>query len=313
MWGVNWMYHISSRISALVALSLLLISLAVPLLLLSGKMQLPIHEANWREVRTITDSAGKDLDEYDREQMSSLITALSRLDNVEREKEPIIFAFRPQRVWLSTVHREGFTVLETEFGLPHPSAPGIRLTSFTHTGFVHAHSEFTSGWRCYPRTAELRRVNEIAEPLVVVNTFPFGPNIYREYYAIVEDRFDLIRLENDHGDSVRNRYYVRHFQCGPGVPKQSEEQWEAELRGEDRVKVLRALLWLGGHHIKSVRPDTLDNHRQQMEDMTQADLVHRIRARPLVIKRLQELKEKGDSWEQEMAEQCLKPEDIENF
>jgi hypothetical protein len=113
-------------------------------------------------------------------------------------------------------------------------------------------------------------------------------------------------LEDFGGKATRNRYYVRHFACGPAIPTRSERGWEADLTSRDRWKVLAALVWLGGAHCD---PPPNGEADPQAEDPQDVALVRKVRGRKKVRARLQELARSKDRWTREAARLALNPKD----
>lgn len=190
----------------------------------------------------------------------------------------------------------------------HPGSTPIRLTEFDGSGKVVAESTFDTGWRCYltggVNLASLRGAGDVV--ILGTDNWP-GPGGYiqgRQYYAKVGERFDLIRVEDTDGEAVRNRYYVNHFRHGPLPPAQTAPQWEADLLSADRMKVLRALVWLGGSH-RSPKPKS----HPQDESREDVELVRDVRSRPKVIAGLNKLAQGSDRWVREQAQLALNPED----
>src|SRR5262249_22256914 len=156
---------------------------------------------------------------------------------------------------------------------------GIRITVLAGSGIKFQETTFWTGWRCYLDDVELKAVAGAAYPLIVLKTGlgpGLGPDYRKQYYARVGNRFDLVRLEGYDGKDTRNEYYVRHFMCGPSIPRQPEMGWEADLRSADRWRQLRALVWFGGVHWDAGPGGKPDN---QEEDIEEVLLVRKLRQR----------------------------------
>lgn len=185
----------------------------------------------------------------------------------------------------------------------HPSATPVTLTLVDETGNVVTETDFTTGWRCYLREAEICNDGDKEHPLVLLHTELGGgpgPDITRQYYAWLGDRFDLVRLENSAGKATRNRYSVKRFRSGPRVVELTEEEWETELMSSDRTRVLRAMVWLGGYHWNLHAEEGLA--ADQFEDAEQVKLWRKVRARAKVLARIQDLVKSEDGWLREAAE-----------
>jgi hypothetical protein len=192
----------------------------------------------------------------------------------------------------------------------HPSATPVSLTLLDGSGKVVSETDLTTGWRCYLKGAKLQPAGDKHYPLVVLETelgSGPGPDIKRQHYAWLGQRFDLVRLENGAGKATRNRYYVNHFRSGCKVAELAEAEWEAELMSPERARVLRALVWLGGFHW-DLHAEEWEN-KQQFEDVDQVKLWRKVRAREKVIARVRELVKDEDVWLREAAELAADPQE----
>jgi hypothetical protein len=238
-----------------------------------------------------------------------LLGALQQLDCVD-DRQPL-FGFIPHRIWefRRVGDQQDYLVFEADQSSPHPGSTRIRLTLFDDFGAIRAKSQFATGHRCYLYGEKLERVAGIEGPVLALqtglNAGP-GPDFARQYYALIGRRFDLIRVEGSGGGAVPNDYYVKHFACGPAPPRQSDSRWEADLRGRERARVLRTLVWLGGTHRLLEKGERAD---RQFEDEEDVQAVRRVRARPGLAARLRELADRGLPWEREAARLALAPED----
>jgi len=125
-----------------------------------------------------------------------------------------------------------------------------------------------------------------------------GPDIAGQYYARFGNRFDLVRVENHRGKAGRNDYEHSANACGPRVPKQTEKDWEADIFSNDRTKILRALVWLGGIHWN---PNTKVERKRWTESREDAVLVYDLRTNPKIRAHLMELEKHHDRFISEQA------------
>jgi hypothetical protein len=251
---------------------------------------------------------GRDLRELDDDsvEMRGLLSAIERL--VPARKYESHFGYWPWHVWqVATAGGDpAYLLFETERLIPHPGSTPIRLTVFGPSGQVLSETEFDTAHRCYLRDVELQQGGGEL-PLVVLKTaYPFVDGGNRQYYAIIGDRFDLIRLEKRDGAVERNVYDSVHFAAGPPVPIRTEAEWVADLLSEDRLRTLRTLVWLGGVHRVFKEGDEL---RPDREDPGQVTVVRQVRKNPAVLARLRELSQSKDAWLSEAASLALNPED----
>jgi hypothetical protein len=202
-----------------------------------------------------------------------------------------------------------YLVLEADKFLSHPGRTRINLTVLEDSGKVVSETYLSTGWRCYLQKAALEPIIEGEYPLVVLYTGLGGgpgPDVQQQYYAWTGNRFDLVRLEDSEGQATRNRYFIKHFRCGPAVSARAEAEWVADLTSADQLRVLRALVWLGGIHW-DLQPDGTDS--RQREEIDQVYLVRRVRAHPKVSALVQDMATSVDPWVRQAAWLAANPED----
>jgi hypothetical protein len=252
---------------------------------------------------------GKNLRELDEKKKEELLGVIQRL--IPKRKYRDQFDFTPWSVCAFTKPGGDSAALlfDVNNTLPHPGCTLIRLTLFDASGKVLSEMEFGTGHRCYLYSAALKQLGKDEYPVLLLKTeigAGPGPDIAKQYYARIGGRFDLVRLEGSGGKATRNDYYGKGFACGPAVPKQTEAQWEADLLSPKRMRVLRALVWLGGAHSNAKPGEKLG---RQAEDLEQVQLVRRTREREKVVIRLRELSKSADQWLREGAKLALDPKD----
>jgi len=128
------------------------------------------------------------------------------------------FDFRPRYVWeFPNKGQPALVLFEVDNTGPHPGSTGVRINVFEKAKNVRSESVFWTGHRCYMHAVSLDKQADDQDPLIVLETGlgpgP-GPNVQKQIYARVGNRFDLIRLEDSEGKATRNNYYVNHFACG---------------------------------------------------------------------------------------------------
>ncbi len=251
---------------------------------------------------------GRELEKLNEAQAKELLAAITTL--VPNRTYRDWFDFRPWFVWdFSNGEQPLLLLLEVDNTHPHPGSTGIRITVFDKSGNVQSETAFWTGHRCYMRRICLEDQAKGQQPILVIETGPGagpGPNVQKQVYARLGDRFDLVRLENSDGTATRNQYYIGHFACGPEIVKQTERDWEADVLSSDRMRILRALVWLGGSHWDLREGDIPENQHEAFE---QVQLVHQVRGRPKVVTRLKELCKSEDLWLREAAQLAADPQD----
>lgn len=250
---------------------------------------------------------GKDLRKLDENKVKELRRAITKL--VPKRIYRGYFDFSPWYFWefKKTEGQRHYLLFEADNTGPHPGFTRIRLTLLDKRGRLNSETTFHTGWRCYLQDVKLVPATKTSFSMIALETDSWlGPDSSKQYYAWIEDRFDLVRLEKSNGSATRNNYYVKHFRCGPPLPKQTESAWETDLVSGDRLKLLRGLLWLGGRHWDLRAGDQPDKQHEEFDDIR---LVRNVRARKKVIARLNELTKSEDPWLREAAELALNPKD----
>jgi hypothetical protein len=253
------------------------------------------------DAETVESYCGRKLADLNSDELRPLNDALARLCP-GRGRIKVGVVLRPAYVWKFSQGREpvGCLVLESGSTDLIPGTTDMRLTVVDNGGRIRSESEFTTGWRSSLKEARLMPVVGVEFPVLALRAPPVrGNDQTGQFFTLIDDRFDLIRLEDKSGATIRNYYWGNRSGCGQDPPAQSDEQWEADLRTGDRARVLRALVWLGGTH---------DLSKVAAGPGLQASVL-KVRARPGVAKRLSELAEAGNKWEREAAALALRPND----
>jgi hypothetical protein len=88
----------------------------------------------------------------------------------------------------------------------------------------------------------------------------------RQYYALLDDHFVLVRMEDDKGHLVGNSYCWSKPVKGPEVPKKSRDEWIRSLKSSNRVEQLATLVWLTGRHLPSSDKREKNINQESVED-----------------------------------------------
>ncbi len=247
---------------------------------------------------------GKNLQALSEQEISAFQVIITQLVPNRNYRE--YFDYHPWRIWRFQEKQQAtlYVLLDVDNTGPHPGSTGIRVTMLDNRGKMLTETIFKTGWRCYLRGVSLLESAEEDYPLIVLETDSWlGPDYAKQIYAKIGAHFDLVRVENSTGQATRNRYYVRHFQCGPLIPQQSESAWETDLKSEERFRVLRALIWLGGVH--SDLP--VDQTKEEAEKQEEALLVREMLKQKKVQDILQKCAASKDPWIKEAARLALNP------
>jgi hypothetical protein len=168
-----------------------------------------------------------------------------------------------------------------------PGAPSVAFHLVSPRGRVGRTGPFDIGWREHGfGTTSVIDPSRVGAPLVVLR----APST-TQHYALLGDRFVLVRLEDDVGKITKNHYGAPNWTVGPS-PSRTRDEWLALLRSESHAEVLAALVWLGGVHVNEGPPwpDTVH------EDHESAGIWHDLIANEDVKRRLAELVESDDEW-----------------
>src|SRR5262249_10261274 len=151
---------------------------------------------------------GNDLAKLEYSEYKPIQAALTRLVPGRTYGNVPIFEFRPWHIWDFRA-KDGaieHVVFEVDDTRPHPSSTLIRITVFRDTGELVSESAFHVGHRCYLRAVKLEDPVNDEYPIIAMETRPgpgLSPNILRQFYGRIEDRFDLVRLEDSDGKARR--------------------------------------------------------------------------------------------------------------
>jgi len=149
------------------------------------------------DMATLRRYIGRDLWAQDVD-LHLLERTLRQLDPARPEIDPFIpMQKRPHQFW--AFGREGqpagLLVLDVQAGKEKPGTTKLRLTAFDEGGGVRARADFTTGHRRYFTSARLQPSADGAEPAVVIEfQVNIGPFFGTYYYALIGDRFDLVRV-----------------------------------------------------------------------------------------------------------------------
>jgi hypothetical protein len=181
-----------------------------------------------------------------------------------------------------------------------PDASSAHVFVFDADGHLLTKSHFLTGYRISMDDASWLTDSGHGFPCLLVRSTASinGLDVACQYYALLQDSFALVRLEDSAGALVQVDYHSPDHTIGPPVPQRTPEEWEAVLRSSDRAEVLRTLLWLGGSHSDPPLED-MGLSVEPFEDATRA-LVTRRRAG--VCSAVESLTRSEDGWMREAAQ-----------
>ena len=180
-----------------------------------------------------------------------------------------------------------------------PGDSRLQVSVFDDHGKLLDSSEFGAGWRIMITKIRFIYMKDFGREVLEVESEP-GPNgadVSKQYYALIEDRMRLIRLEDSNGALYVNFYASPNHTIGFTELGRSAADWEKSLITKDEAQSLATLTWLGGLHLNVHIGEPAHLH----EDLSEARLVEEVRARPAVKKILNALKDSKNKWLREAA------------
>jgi len=180
----------------------------------------------------------------------------------------------------------------------------VRVHTFGEEGNPVSAADLYSGWGILAVGARAAVVPQVPWPILEVRSLgnEDARDVARQYYAVVDGRPVLLRLEDGRGRPLDNVYDPSNHLIGPRVPDRAPEEWEAALYSGNVAEVLRTLVWLGGRH---AGPGTASPAGIYRESRAQADRVQAVRTRPGVCARVAELERSSNFWIRDAAALCV--------
>ncbi|MCC9606753.1 hypothetical protein LOC68_16280 [Blastopirellula sp. JC732] len=109
------------------------------------------------------------------------------------------------------------------------------------------HRRLVTGWHIDQMEAKLVADSNLGEPLLCIFAGNAAPDeVAKQYYALTSDECRLVRLENQAGDAVRDRYVDPEERIGPEPPLRTQAEWTTALYDPSKTEILRTLTWLSG-------------------------------------------------------------------
>jgi len=226
----------------------------------------------------------------------------------------------PFEVWwvkAIDVGKAAWIVLEADPGGSIPGWSGIQVHVFDKGWKRLTKQAFPTGYRSFLKEVSLVKDNPLKQELLVAKVTSSGPFIkdgdkkrpafeqgdfQRQYYALLNDKLVLVRLEDDNGQLAQAHYRFRMSSKGPAVPNRTRDDWVRSLNSANPVEKLATLVWLSGMHLSSSET-RYENHSQ--ESVEDSKLFEAVRDTVETKKALRELANSKNSWIQEYAKFAL--------
>jgi len=177
-------------------------------------------------------------------------------------------------------------LFQGEMMMSIPGRSQAHLALFNGGEFLRQET-FVTGYRSQILDAAIVKDRLPGEELIAVETR--GWSGAKRYYALINDRPVLVRLEESEGELLANEYPWSHVFENPDPPLQADD-WIRQLDEPRASRVLQALVWLGPRNDESLRND----------------LVHPVVCRdPRTLAAVQRLAKHENPWVAEMAAMTL--------
>lgn len=203
--------------------------------------------------------------------------------------------------------------LEAYPGYNVPDVSGLRVQLFDGHWNRLVKQTFPTGYRFFLHDVSIVRDNPLGIALIVAKATSVGPFVVQgdekhplfeqgdfqlQHYGLLENQFVLVRLEDDNGRLVQNKYRWSSPTKGPELPRQSADRRTRCLRSENPVEVLATLVWLSGTHLSSTEARYENVNQESVEDST---LFERVRDSPETKNALEALAESKNIWIKEYS------------
>jgi hypothetical protein len=253
---------------------------------------------------------GKDLSKLDKKSQTELQKSTDIL--LGQQKIKGYWGNEPRYLFFSKISNAqgqvNYILFDNEGIMYIPSHYMVHIHIFNRDGKFLDTSSFSCGWRVTKIETQITKMTEIGRDILLISgdwmdgIFPNGPR-YKEYYALVDKKIMLLRLEENTKDNpayqlIRNNYGP-DLQMGLTNIGRSAEEWTKALKSNDYAEVLTALTWLGGIHLNSRNPPSLQNWTH--ENIYEAQVADELHSRKDVQEILQKLSLSSNPWVKEEA------------
>ncbi len=225
----------------------------------------------------------------------------------------------PRPWWLKPVESENaaWILLEAYPGYDVPDMSFMCIQVFDKKWKRCVRQTISTGYRMKLDSVEGAMDNSLKQFVLVAKVSSTGPFVVlpdgkrpafeqgafqRQYYAMLEDRVVLVRLDDDTGQLAQNHYRWRSPSKGPPVPKRTREEWIRSLESESPVRQLETLVWLTGTHLPSTQERSEHANQESVEDST---VFEAVRDAQETSKALRSLKDSKVEWVSEYATLAL--------
>ena len=260
---------------------------------------------------------GKDLRKCDKRARQAFEKEIEALTGDKPEKKQWR-SYEPWWVKPFAAGKAAWVFLAAYPGYDVPDMSGVQIHIFDKNWKRIGKQSFPTGYRFLLNDVVLVKDNPLKQNLLVAKATSSGPFIVRgddkrpafeqgdyqfQYYALIDDRFVMVRLEDNKKRLAQNHYRWHSPPKGPAVPRRTRDEWIRSLSSENPVEQLATLVWLSGVHLSSKEARQEDVNQETVED---SKLFEAVRDSVETKKAIRELANSKNSWVQEYAKLTLR-------
>jgi hypothetical protein len=290
----------------------------LPAMVALGLLLFPPGAAREPKPKGLEPYVGKALRKFDERATAEFQKEVEALTGDKPQKKEW-WSYKPWWVKPFATGNAAWLFLEAYPGYDVPDVSSVQVHVFDKNWKRLAKQSFPTGYRFSLEEVALARDNPLKQILLVAKVESTGPFIVRrgekkrpafeqgdyqfQYYALLGDRFVMVRLEDDKKKLARNHYRWQTPLKGPAVPKRTREEWVRSLNSKNPVEQLAIMVWLSGEHLSSKETRRQDANQESVED---SRLLEAVRDAVGTKKALRELTSSRNSWVQEYARLTLR-------
>ncbi len=210
-----------------------------------------------------------------------------------------------------------WAMVATNPGYSNPGFSDAKVDVFDKNWKRIATEGFLTGYRLHLRSVDVDEDNPLKQPVLVAKLIPTSDLFVedrnakiarekRQYYALAGERWVTVRFEKGQSQLVRTSYAGRVTVNGPQPPKRTKDEWITQLKSENAVEQLAALVWLSGRHLRSTDRRNENTFEESIED---SRLFESVRDADEMASLLNKLTMSENSWVRDAARLALQTVD----
>ena len=193
-----------------------------------------------------------------------------------------------------------------------PGNSGLSVHVFARDGSLMRSSVFQTGWRILITDIRVAYREQIGRKAIEVRSAPAtnGRDVAKQFYALINDKVLLIRLEDKARNLIPNVYGAPNHTFGLTITGRSADEWKDALRSGDLAEVLATLTWLSGEHLDPNEPipELSGMPTVAHEDISEARLAREVRSGRELRRQLEALRLSQNLWVRQAAKLAHNPE-----